>query len=131
MELNEAFEIITIIYERFLWSSTIPGLKGLGIGHTIKNTIDKSIANKLVKTLNTCKCCSIHQIDRPSSLENYLGWNCKYCTMSQGGPSKCHGPPKCSKLTEQIYEQFKPKECKCSCRCISRHICRIYGIKKI
>ena len=44
MELSEAFEIITIIYERFLSSSTIPGLKGLGIGHTIKNTIDKSIA---------------------------------------------------------------------------------------
>ena len=130
MNLDDALKLIKTIQELFAkqrgWSKEI---EDEGIAWTIKNTIDKNQAKELVKGLNRCECCPSHQIDRPSSLEkNYLGWNCKYCTLSQGRPSKCHGSKKCSKLCDQIYEYSKPKECKCSCRCMSRHICRVYSV---
>ena len=128
MNLDDALKLIKTIQELFGkqrgWSKEI---EDKGIAWTIKNTINKNQAKELVKNLNTCKCCPSHQIDRPSSLENYLGYNCNYCTLSQGRLSKCPGPKKCAKLGNQIYKYSIPKECKCSCRCMSRQICRVFS----
>ena len=83
MNIEEALLLVKTIQE--LWDRQRKWSKEIsdeGIGWTIKNTIDKNKAKELVKSLDTCKCCPIHQKDRPSSLENYLGYNCNYCSMS-------------------------------------------------
>ena len=69
-----------------------------------KNNSEEELVS-IIKTMNSCNCCNRHQINKPSSLEEYVDY--KYPT------------------------QDKNYQCKCNCRQIARHCCRAkFGIKQ-
>ena len=69
-----------------------------------KNNSEEELVS-IIRTMNSCYCCTRHQSDKPTCLEEYIDY--KYPT------------------------QDKNFKCKCNCRQIVRHCCRAkFGIKQ-
>lgn len=92
-KVNSIFEMIKFARLNCQFNSS---LRGYNIFYKNK-ILDQS---SVLKTLNACKCCQRHQINKPKNL-SYVGdqyWG--------------------------EYNWYKTNNCKCNCRHLSRFICR-------
>jgi hypothetical protein len=69
----------------------------------LSSNMTKQNANNFLKTLHECKCCTIHQLNKPLTYEDI-------------------------DLNQQ--PKLNIKVCKCKCRSYSRWICRAYPTMK-
>lgn len=66
----------------------------------LEENFNKDDIKRLIEYYSNCNCCENHQVDKPNKLEP---------------------------LIEYRFNFREPKSCKCHCRHLNRHFCRVFG----
>jgi len=66
----------------------------------LEKNFNKDDIKRLIEYYSNCNCCENHNVDKPNKLEP---------------------------LVEHRFNFRPPKPCKCHCRHLNRHLCRVFG----